>query len=79
MENQEKQLRSGRTWRKHPGTAALAVLHEENGEITQAIEVWNQYLTQAEEGTTPARSYHFGLLIAADTPPKALPYLDQAS
>ena len=56
----------------------LAVFYEENGEITQAIEIWHQYLTQAEQGSTPEQIFHFGLLIAADTPPKALPYLDQA-
>ncbi len=56
----------------------LAIYYEETGEITRAIEVWHQYLTQSEEGSTPELIYHFGLMIAADTPPKALPYLDQA-
>ena len=55
----------------------LAVLHEENGEITKAIEAWHQYLTQSEEGNRPELIYHFGLLMAADAPPRALPYLDQ--
>lgn len=55
----------------------LALLYEENGEITQAIGIWNQYLTESENGSTPELVYHFGLLIAADTPPKSLPYLDQ--
>lgn len=56
----------------------LAFLYEGNGEITQAIEVWHQYLTQSADGSTPELVYHFGLLIAADTPPKSLPYLDQS-
>ena len=55
----------------------LAHLYEGNSEITRAIEVWHQYLTQSEDGNTPELIYHFGLLIAADTPPKSLPYLDQ--
>jgi len=55
----------------------LALFFEGIGEITRAIEVWHQYLTQSEDGNTPELIYHFGLLIAADTPPKSLPYLDQ--
>ena len=55
----------------------LALLYEGNGEITRAIEVWHQYLTQSADASTPELIYHFGLLIAADTPPKSLPYLDQ--
>ncbi|MCK5793480.1 MAG: hypothetical protein KAH12_02155 [Anaerolineales bacterium] len=55
----------------------LALLYEGNGEMTRAIEVWHQYLTQSADGSTSELIYHFGLLIAADTPPKSLPYLDQ--
>lgn len=55
----------------------LALLYERNGEITRAIEVWHRYLLQSGDGSTPDLIYHFGLLIAADTPPKSLPYLDQ--
>jgi len=55
----------------------LALLHERNGEISRAIEVWHQYLLHSGDGSTPELIYQFGLLIAADTPPKSLPYLDQ--
>jgi len=69
------------TWQELEESAAaleeLAYLYEGNGEITRAIEVWHQYLTQTADGNTPELIYHFGLLVAADTPPKSLPYLDQ--
>lgn len=55
----------------------LAFLYERNGDIPRAIEVWHKYLTKSEDGSTPELIYHFGLLVAADTPPKSLPYLDQ--
>ncbi len=61
-----------------PALEKLAQLHERNGDIATAIEVWNSYLTLTEEGVDPELIYHLGLLIAADAPPKALPYLDQS-
>ena len=57
----------------------LVVLYEDQGEITKAVETWHRYLTQSDEGSTPELILHFGLLMAADAPPKALPYLDQSS
>jgi len=56
----------------------LALFYEGNGEITRAIEIWHKYLTLSADGSTSDQIYHFGLLIAADTPPKSLPYLDQS-
>ncbi len=74
--------KAAQTWQELSGSPEalerLASLHEENGEITQAIEVWNSYLTLTEGGADSERIYHLGLLIAADSPPKALPYLDQS-
>ncbi len=55
----------------------LASLYETNGDISKAIEVWHKYLTKITDGSTPELIYHYGLLVAADTPPKSLPYLDQ--
>lgn len=57
----------------------LAELYETQDEFPRAIEVWNDYLALSEVGADPELVYYFGLLIAADTPPKALAYLDQAS
>jgi len=62
-----------------PALAKLAALYEEEGEISEAISIWSRYLTLLEESPTSEQLYHFGLLIAADTPPKALAYLDQSS
>ncbi|NQS92456.1 MAG: tetratricopeptide repeat protein [Chloroflexi bacterium] len=57
----------------------LADTYEMQGEITRAVEVWHHYLTLSAENNTPDLIYYFGLLIAADTPPKALVYLDQSA
>jgi len=75
------QDKAAETWRSLEESSQaleeLAFLYERNGEITRAIEVWHKYLTKSEDGSTPELIYHFGLLVAADTPPKSLPYLDQ--
>lgn len=55
----------------------LADLYEDEGDNSQAIEYWSLYLSLLDTNPEPAELYHFGLLIAADTPPKALAYLDQ--
>lgn len=57
----------------------LAEIYEENGDISLAVEEWSHYLTLLETSPSSEELYHFGLLIAADTPPKALIYLDQAA
>lgn len=57
----------------------LAALYEDQGEIGRAVEVWHDYLAASEEGGQPGEIMYFGLLIAADTPPKALAYLDQSA
>lgn len=57
----------------------LAGLYEEAGDISRAVEQWSHYLILLETNPEPGVLYHFGLLIAADSPPKALVYLDQAS
>jgi tetratricopeptide (TPR) repeat protein len=57
----------------------LADLYEDEGDISRAIEYWSHYLSLLDTNPESAELYHFGLLIAADTPPKALAYLDQVS
>ena len=57
----------------------LADLYEEEGDIPRAIEFWSDYLSLSEASPDTGELYYFGLLIAADSPPKALAYLDQAS
>ncbi|RLD01529.1 MAG: hypothetical protein DRI46_03645 [Chloroflexi bacterium] len=57
----------------------LADLYEEEGDISRAIEFWSHYLALLEETPDPGQLFYFGLLIAADSPPKALVYLDQSS
>jgi len=70
-------------WLSQPESSAalkkLAVLYEDQGEITRAVEVWHDYLALSEEGGRPEEVFYFGLLIAADAPPKALAYLDQSA
>jgi tetratricopeptide (TPR) repeat protein len=57
----------------------LADLYEEEGDISKAIEFWSQYLALLETNPGSGELFYFGLLIAADSPPKALVYLDQVS
>lgn len=57
----------------------IAGLYEGEGDISQAIEFWSQYFALLEVSPEPEELYNFGLLIAADTPPKALVYLDQVT
>ena len=57
----------------------LAAMYEEQVEISKAVEIWHHYLTLTADTSTPELIYNFGLLIAADTPPKALVYLDQSA
>ncbi|MFN2281045.1 MAG: tetratricopeptide repeat protein [Anaerolineales bacterium] len=70
-------------WLSLPGSRAalgrLAALYEDQGEIDRAVEVWHDYLASSEKGGQPDEIMYFGLLIAADTPPKALAYLDQSA
>ncbi|MEJ2413555.1 MAG: hypothetical protein P8Y34_11275, partial [Anaerolineales bacterium] len=70
-------------WLSQPESTAalkkLAVLYEDQGEIARAVEVWHDYLALSEEGGQPEEVFYFGLLIAADAPPKALAYLDQSA
>ncbi len=71
-----------RTWlelsNSAPAIKRLADLYDEEGDLSRAIEFWSDYLALLEDNPEPAELYYFGLLIAADTPPKALVYLDQA-
>jgi tetratricopeptide (TPR) repeat protein len=55
----------------------LAELYEEGGNLEAAVEVWRSYLILSEEGSTPERLYHFGVLTAAYQPKEALLNLDQ--
>jgi tetratricopeptide (TPR) repeat protein len=57
----------------------LADLYEEEGDISQAIEFWSNYLSLLEASPDSGELYYFGLLIAADSPPRALVYLDQTA
>ena len=57
----------------------LADLYEEDGDLSRAIEFRSRYLALIESGPESGQLYYLGLLIAADSPPKALVYLDQAS
>jgi tetratricopeptide (TPR) repeat protein len=72
-----------RTWLELSGSPSamreLGDLYESEGNISRAIEFWSHYLTLLEENPEPGELYYFGLLIAADSPPKALVYLDQSS
>lgn len=69
-------------WLSLPESAAalqsLAAYYEDQGEIDRAVEVWHDLMVFSEQGGTPHQVYYFGLLIASDTPPKALAYLDQS-
>jgi len=71
-----------RTWLELSDSPAamkkLADLYDERGDISQAIEYWSHHLALLEDTPPPGELYYFGLLIAAETPPKALVYLDQA-
>ncbi len=71
------------TWLELTSSSAalreLADYYEREGDISQAIDFWSQYLALSETSPSSDELYHFGLLIAADTPPKALVYLDQVN
>ena len=56
----------------------LAVLYEIQGDISSAVESWQQYLTLNEDGGSMDLLYHLGLLSAAHQPDQALVYLDQS-
>ena len=75
--------RAAEIWKEISESASarmkLAEFHEENGDISLAVEEWSHYLALLETSPASGELYHFGLLIAADTPPKALIYLDQAA
>ena len=70
------------TWLELPESPSamknLADLYEEEGNLSGAIEFWSNYLALLEVSPETGELYYFGLLIAAETPPKALAYLDQA-
>ena len=56
----------------------LAALYEIQGDISAAVDSWQQYLTlNAQEGSMDLL-YHLGLLTAAHQPDQALVYLDQS-
>lgn len=55
----------------------LADLYEEEGDISRAIEFWSNHFALLESNPESGELYYFGLLIAADSPPRALVYLDQ--
>jgi tetratricopeptide (TPR) repeat protein len=71
------------TWLELTGSSSamkyLADLYENDGDISRAIEFWSQYFALLEDTPETGELYYFGLLIAADTPPKALVYLDEVS
>jgi len=71
------------TWLELPDSPTamkhLADLYEEEGDLSRAIEFRSNYLALLEGSPETGELYYLGLLIAADTPPKALAYLDQAS
>jgi tetratricopeptide (TPR) repeat protein len=57
----------------------LAALYEEQGDITSAVDTWERYLAAFDEGDNLDIIFHFGLLMAAESPPEALVYLDQSA
>jgi len=57
----------------------LAALYEEQGDITSAVNTWERYLAAFDEGDNLEIIFHFGLLMAAESPPEALVYLDQSA
>ena len=57
----------------------LADLYEKKGDIPRAIEYWSHYFALIDTSPESGEYYYFGLMIAADSPPRALVYLDQAS
>lgn len=75
--------RAESTWQDLELTAEaltrLAALYEEQGDIASAVDTWERYLAAFDEGDNLEIIFHFGLLMAAESPPEALVYLDQSA
>jgi tetratricopeptide (TPR) repeat protein len=56
----------------------LADLYEERGDIKAAVNTWEKYTSLPEEPTNTQRIFHYGLLLAAESPKDALSVLDQS-
>jgi tetratricopeptide (TPR) repeat protein len=57
----------------------LTELYESQGDISAAVEVWEKLLATSDAGEDQEYIFHFALLVAAERPPEALPYLDQSA
>ncbi len=75
--------RAESTWQDLELTAEaltrLAALYEEQRDISSAVDTWERYLAAFDEGDNLEIIFHFGLLLAAESPAEAVIYLDQSA
>ena len=57
----------------------LGDLYEQQGDITSAVDSWERYLAEFDEGENLETLFHYGLLLAAESPSEAIVFLDQSA